>query len=58
MFYGRYGNCRVRHSVCSIIMQRVVGMTHVDRDVQRAAHRYAQQLMQREEKMTGDLAEK
>lgn len=46
----RYGSAEVRHAICSIIMQRVVGMTHVSREDQRAAYRYALEKMKAEEK--------
>ncbi len=41
MFWCRYGNAEVRYSICSVIMQRVVGMTHVGREDQQHAHAYA-----------------
>jgi hypothetical protein len=36
-----YGTLDVRYTICSIVMQRVVGMTHVSRDDQQHAHTYA-----------------
>jgi len=38
---GRYGNEEVRYAICSVIMQRVVGMTQVSREDQQHAHAYA-----------------
>lgn len=49
---SRYGNARVRYAVCSIIMQRVVGMGSVSRDDQQAAHAYAEK-KRRSENMEG-----
>ena len=46
--YRRYGNARVRYAVCSIIMQRVVGMGSVSREDQQIAHAYAERKMRGE----------
>lgn len=51
--YCRYGTPQVRYAVCSIIMQRVVGMTHVSNEDQKDAHGYAQQMLKREEQKEG-----
>ncbi len=40
---SRYGNSEVRYAICSIVMQRVVGMTHITREDQQRAHTYALQ---------------
>ena len=45
-----YGNADVRYSICSIILQRVVGMTHVSREDQRHAHAYALQKLDDEKR--------
>lgn len=37
----RYGSADVRYAICSVIMQRVVGMAHVSREDQQHAHAYA-----------------
>ena len=39
----------MRYAVCSLVMQRVVGMTHVAKEAQQAAHAYALRLLAREE---------
>jgi len=45
---SRYGSARVRYAVCSLVMQRVVGMMHVARADQQAVHLYALKLLKRE----------
>ncbi len=39
----------MRYAVCSLVMQRVVGMTHVSREDQQAVHAYALKLLRKEE---------
>lgn len=39
----------MRYAVCSLVMQRVVGMTHVSREDQQAVHAYALKLLKKEE---------
>ena len=49
----RYGSARVRYAVCSLVLQRVVGMTHVPKPEQQAVHTYALALLQAEEEEGG-----
>lgn len=44
----------MRYAVCSLVMQRVVGMTHVSRGDQQAVHAYALKLLKKEEEEEED----
>jgi hypothetical protein len=41
----------VRYAICNIVMQRVVGMTHVDREDQHQAYAYALAKLEAEKKL-------
>lgn len=43
----------MRYAVCSLVLQRVVGMTHVPKQEQQAVHAYALDLLRAEEEGAG-----
>ena len=52
-----YGSPDVRVAICSIIMQRVVGTTHVSREDQQYAHAYAMRKILHDENDGGEVHE-
>ena len=44
----RYSSAHVRYSICSIILQRVMGMVCISKDDQKAAHAYALHKLEQE----------
>ena len=51
----RYGSPQVRHAICSIVLQKVMCMAVICKDVQQEAYMYAQKKFQEIQGSTMDI---